>query len=141
MACYRTFPRSEEGGLSGGKGDEGGSSLADGSRRRSPLRYTAAYVPPPSPPLSLFVFSPSFSASDVLEPRLRTYDNETMAGLTVRIYIYICANNAHLLYRVYRDVREQSPPTLRIRNGIGGRGGRKGGGRNASGMVKKSTRR
>lgn len=42
----------------------------------------------PLPP-SLSVFSPSFSASDVLEPRLRTYDNETIAGLTVRVYIYI----------------------------------------------------
>lgn len=112
MACYRTFPRSEEGGLSGGKGDEGGSSLADGSRRRSPLRYTAAYVPPPSPPLSLFVFSPSFSASDVLEPRLRTYDNETMAGLTVRIYIYIYALITRTSYTacIEMSVNNRHPP-------------------------------
>lgn len=59
----------------------------DGEARYDTLQ---AYVPPSSPSPLLLAFSPSFSASDdVLEPRLRTCDNETMAGLTECEYIYI----------------------------------------------------
>lgn len=112
-----------EGGLSGGEGGEAGE-LADGSRRRSPLRYTAgvraSFLSPPPP---LLAFSPSFSASDDV---FRTCDNETMAGLTEceYIYIYIEANNEHYSCIEMSVNNRHPPPPSNSKSGSVERGGR-----------------
>lgn len=138
-----------EGGLSGGEGGEAGE-LADGSRRRSPLRYTAGVR---ASFLSLLLLSSPFHrasprATTSSEPRLRTCDNETMAGLTeceyIYIYIYIEANNEHYSCIEMSVNNRHPPPPSNSKSGSverGGRGRKGGGGRNASGMVKKSIRR
>lgn len=136
-----------EGGLSGGEGGEAGE-LADGSRRRSPLRYTAGVR---ASFLSLLLLSSPFHRASPRtttssEPRLRTCDNETMAGLTEceYIYIYIEANNEHYSCIEMSVNNRHPPPPSNSKSGSverGGRGRKGGGGRNASGMVKKSIRR
>lgn len=147
MACYRTFPRSERGRIKRRRGGRGRRACRWVETAKPVTIHCRRTCLLPLPPPPLLAFSPSFSASDdVLEPRLRTCDNETMAGLTEceYIYIYIEANNEHYSCIEMSVNNRHPPPPSNSKSGSverGGRGRKGGGGRNASGMVKKSIRR